>query len=82
MELALRTRDTTMISTDVGVICTAVLSTHRLRRVDVLEQGLEIVQRIVEQKRYSRFMLPVVAMYQGWVHAQRGLLEQGIAEMR
>jgi len=78
-----RSRDRIQIGTESMVICNAILGPHQMRReVAGVEQGLEMLRPIVEERRCGHLRLPVVAMHEGWVHAQRGLLRQGAAEMR
>jgi predicted ATPase len=68
---------------DVVVLCDDICFTHQLRReVAGVEQGLGKMLPLVEQGHSPPKQLPLVAFFQGWVHAQRGHLEQGIAEMR
>jgi predicted ATPase len=50
--------------------------------VEGVENGLQLLQSLVEEHRSPPAMLPVVTMYQGWVHTYTGQMEKGIAELR
>ncbi|MBN1402546.1 MAG: AAA family ATPase, partial [Anaerolineae bacterium] len=68
---------------DVVVLCDHTCFVRQLRReVEGVERGLQTMLPLIEQGRCPPWQLPLVDFFQGWVRAQRGGLEQGIAEMR
>jgi len=67
----------------IQVLCDGICFPHQLRReVGAVEQALRELWPLVSKETCVPVMRCFAMLYQGWVHAQRGDLEQGITELR
>ena len=67
----------------VQVLCFGICFRHQLRReVGAVEQALRELWPLIKKEASFPVMRPFATLFQGWVHAQTGLLEQGIEELR
>jgi predicted ATPase len=72
-----------VVGADVQVLCENICFSHQLRReAEGVSQGLCSVLPAVVEQRYMPLVRPYISLYEGWVQAQQGNLEQGIETMR